>query len=79
MHDILWVLFWEMGINYKNKDPHENLNLHKNEGFQKRVSELKSELNELRIHYQDKSDISVMPEEWRKIYRGPEARNKDPK
>ena len=62
-----------------DKDPHENLNLYKNEGYQKRVSELNSELNELRIHYQDKSDISVMPEEWRKIYRGPEARKKDPK
>ena len=61
------------------KDPHENLNLHKNEGFQKRLTELSSELNELRTHFQDKSDISVMPEEWRKIYRGPEARKKDPK
>ena len=59
------------------KDPHENLNLYKNEGYQKRVSELKSELNELKIHFQDNSDISVMPEEWRKIYRGPEARKKD--
>lgn len=60
-----------------DKDPHENINLHENEGYQKRVTELNSELNELRIHYQDKSDISVMPEEWRKIYRGPEARKKD--
>ena len=61
------------------KDPHENFNLYKNEGYQKRVSELKSELNDLKIHFQDNSDISVMPEEWRRIYRGPDARKKDPK
>ena len=27
-----------------------------------------------RTKYFDRSDISIMPEEWRKIYRGPEAR-----
>jgi len=27
-----------------------------------------------RTKYLDRSDISIMPEEWRKIYRGPEAR-----
>ena len=24
--------------------------------------------------YEDDSDISVMPEEWRRIYRGPDAK-----
>jgi arylsulfatase A-like enzyme len=60
-----------------DNDPHENLNLYKNESNQKQVSELNSELDKLKTWFQDNTDISVMPEEWRKIHRGPEARKKD--
>ena len=62
-----------------DKDPHESLNLFKNESYQKQASELKVELDKLKAKFRDDSDISVMPEEWRRIYRGPEARKKDPK
>ena len=35
---------------------------------------MKDLLLENRNKYLDKTDTSIMPEEWRKIYRGPEAR-----
>ena len=57
-----------------DKDPHESLNLFKNESYQKQASEMKVELDKLKAKFRDDSDISVMPEEWRRIFMVPEAR-----
>jgi len=59
------------------KDPSESNNLLKKETYQKEITELKSKLEKLREFYGDSSDISVMPEEWRRIYRSPDARKKE--
>ena len=59
-----------------SKDPNENHNLYKSEAYQRQIDELKSQLEELKNTLGDDSDISVMPEEWRRIYRGPDARKK---
>jgi uncharacterized sulfatase len=59
-----------------SKDPSENQNLYMNEAYQKQISELKAQLARSKQTLEDNSDISVMPEEWRRIYRGPDARKK---
>ena len=59
-----------------SKDPNEDHNLYKSEAYQRQIDELKTKLDELMKAYEDDSDISVMPEEWRRIYRGPDARKK---
>lgn len=59
-----------------SKDPSENLNLYMNEAYQKQISELKAQLARSKQTLEDNSDISVMPEEWRRYYRGPDARKK---
>ena len=58
------------------KDPNENQNLYNSEAYQKQIAELKAQLEETGKTYEDNSDFSVMPEEWRRIYRGPDARKK---
>ena len=58
------------------KDPNENHNLYNSEAYQKQIAELKAQLEEIGKTYEDNSDFSVMPEEWRRIYRGPDARKK---
>ena len=55
-------------------DPSEDENLYNSDAFTSQIEKLKSLLNEKRVKYSDQTDISIMPEEWRKIYRGPEAR-----
>ena len=59
-----------------SKDPNENHNLYKSEAYQRQIDELKTKLEDLKKAFEDDSDISVMPEEWRRIYRGPDARKK---
>jgi arylsulfatase A-like enzyme len=59
-----------------SKDPNENHNLYKSEAYQRQIDELKLQLEQLKKTLGDDSDISVMPEEWRRIYRGPDARKK---
>ncbi len=59
------------------KDPEESLNLYENEAYQKRISGLRTQLSALKNQYSDGTDPSVMPEEWRRIFRGPDARKND--
>ena len=49
-------------------------NLYNNDDFQFQIKTLKDLLIKNRKKYLDKTDNSIMPEEWRKIYRGPKAR-----
>jgi arylsulfatase A-like enzyme len=58
------------------KDANENQNLYKGETYKTQLDELKSQLEKFKKDLGDDSDISVMPEEWRRIYRGPDARKK---
>ncbi len=57
-----------------NNDPSEDENLYNIDAFAPQIEKLKKSLIQNRIKYADQTDISIMPEEWRKIYRGPEAR-----
>lgn len=57
-----------------SKDPFEMENLYSDDDFKDQIRTLKDLLLENRNKYLDKTDTSIMPEEWRKIYRGPEAR-----
>lgn len=57
-----------------SKDPLEMENLYNDDDFKVQIRKLKDLLLENRKKYQDRTDTSIMPEEWRKIYRGPEAR-----
>ena len=57
-----------------NKDPFEEKNQFKNPVFSSQIEEMKQLLFKIREKYLDETDISIMPEEWRKIHRGPEAR-----
>ena len=59
------------------KDPEESINLYENEAYQNRISGLRSRLSALKNQYSDGTDPSVMPEEWRRIFRGPDARKND--
>lgn len=63
---------WEF-YNLKN-DPLEMENLYNNEDYKFQIKTLKELLIKNRKKYLDRTDISIMPEEWRKIYRGPKAR-----
>ena len=56
------------------KDPSESENAYASEAYRPQIEKMKELLLQDRKKYLDQSDISIMPEEWRKIYRGPEAR-----
>ena len=58
------------------EDPKENENLYNIQRFNSKITEMKNLLNLKRSVYEDKTNISIMPEDWRKIYRGPAARKK---
>lgn len=58
------------------EDPKENENLYNIQRFNSKITEMKKLLNLKRSEYEDKTNISIMPEGWRKIYRGPAARKK---
>lgn len=57
-----------------HKDPFEEKNQFQNQVFSSQIEQMKKLLFKIREKYLDETDISIMPEEWRKIYRGPEAR-----
>ena len=38
------------------------------------IEDLKKRLAEIQVQVSDRSDKSIMPEKWRRIYRGPSAR-----
>ena len=60
-------MIWKMTLT-------ESKNLYSKESYSSELEKMKQLLIRNRTKYLDRSDISIMPEEWRKIYRGPEAR-----
>ena len=58
---------WEF-YDLKN-DPDELTNQYNNPAYADKVAELKTELERLRKHYDDTSDMSVKPMEWQKERR----------
>ena len=50
-------------------DPDELTNQYNNPAYADQIAELKVELERLRKHYQDDSDVSLKPEEWQKKQR----------
>lgn len=57
-------------------DPLENDNLYDKQIYKSEITNFKKTLKEYRLKYNDTTDISIMPDNWRKMYRGPEARKK---
>ena len=51
------------------KDPDERTNIYNEPENAKLVTKLKAELETLRKHYKDDTDISVMPKEWQAKFR----------
>jgi arylsulfatase A-like enzyme len=51
------------------EDPEELTNQYGNADYADTIAELKVQLEELRKHYEDDTDIRVMPAAWRKKYR----------
>lgn len=50
-------------------DPDEKINQYNNESYKDIIADLKTQLEDLRLHYKDDSDISVMPAEWQAKFR----------
>jgi arylsulfatase A-like enzyme len=53
------------------KDPDELSNEYDNPAYAAQILEMKTELDRLRKHYDDDSDVHVMPNEWQKKMREP--------
>ncbi len=51
------------------KDPDELSNEYGNGSYAGVIEKLKGDLEQLRAHYKDDSDVSVMPKQWRQKYR----------
>ena len=52
-----------------DQDPDERKNLYNDPKYAGEIAKLKSDLETLKTHYQDDSDVRVMPPEWRKKFR----------
>lgn len=50
-------------------DPDEVTNLYGSKAHSKTIAQLKGDLEKLRKHYRDDSDISAMPDDWRRKFR----------
>ena len=55
------------------KDPEESTNQYDNPQYSAAIDELKQELEELRKHYRDNTDMRVKPAEWQQKFRGEQA------
>jgi hypothetical protein len=53
------------------KDPDELRNEYNNPAYANQIAEMKTELDRLRKHYDDDSDVTVQPKEWQKKMRNP--------
>lgn len=51
------------------EDPDELTNQYENPEYASQIAQMKAELQRLRVHYDDDSDVSVMPAEWQKKMR----------
>ena len=49
------------------------MNQYGNPAFAKQIAEAKTELDRLRKHYEDDSDVSVKPKQWRDDLRNNQA------
>jgi arylsulfatase A-like enzyme len=58
------------------KDPDELTNQYNSPDYADIISELKTDLESLRKHYKDDTDVSVMPKEWQKKFRPEKLRPK---
>ena len=56
--------FYDLG-----KDPDELKNQYENPKYIEQVASLKKDLEALRVHYKDDTDVSVMPADWQKKFR----------
>ena len=56
-------------------DPLEMMNIYKNDPQKTYFEQAQERLQEIRKKVADHTDTSTMPEEWRRIYRGPDARS----
>jgi uncharacterized protein YktA (UPF0223 family) len=55
------------------KDPDELVNQYKNPAYAKQIAETKVELDRIRKHYDDTSDVSVKPKQWQDGLRKAQA------
>jgi len=55
------------------KDPDELVNQYENPAYAKQIAETRLELERLRKHYDDDSDVSVKPKEWQDGLRKAQA------
>lgn len=55
------------------KDPDELVNQYKNPAYAKQIAAAKMELDRLRTHYEDDSDVSVKSKQWQDGLRNPQA------
>jgi len=55
------------------KDPEELTNQYDNPQYSAAIDELKQELEDLRKHYRDNTDMRVKPAEWQQKFRGEQA------
>jgi hypothetical protein len=51
------------------KDPDELSNEYKSPAYASQIAEMKTELDRLRQHYDDDSDVTVQPNKWQKKMR----------
>jgi arylsulfatase A-like enzyme len=56
-------------------DPDELTNQYNNPDYSQQIAEMKVELERLRDHYDDDSDVAVMPKKWQEEMRNPAAAN----
>jgi len=59
-----------------DKDPDELVNQYENPAFANQIAEAKTELERLRKHYEDDSDVSVKPKKWQDDLRSNQALSK---
>ncbi len=61
--------FGEWELYDLENDPDELTNLYSNPAYRDTIAELRTELKRLQVVYQDDSDMSEMPAEWKQKYR----------
>jgi arylsulfatase A-like enzyme len=61
--------FGEWELYDLENDPDELTNLYSNPAYRDTIAELRAELKRLQVVYQDDSDMSEMPAEWKQKYR----------
>ena len=52
------------------KDPEEHTNQYNHPAYADIIAQMKGELERLRSHYADDTDVSLMPPDWQAQFRG---------